>query len=367
MLSSNEKIIKRITNLKEEGKVAIDAGHYSPRLSRSSIKKNLKLNLPVLVLSSQIIQRDSEEKIDHSDKTFLITNNKEKTDTWIYYKNCDDLVESSLEYKNYWQFTLPSKTEKQTILNAMECYHALIERGVSTEIFMLLGDVWVKPELRNLCQKFVQTYFLSNLDDGHHIKIIRETTCKNKGDERITDKWGKVETQSERQLKLFKLTGGTISKDPNLNSSTLFFTSESLLNDNFLDHHAIALTKQNKPSCAVTLAGKFIIFERAGFTQSISFHDLSDDPLIEQKVIDGALLAIHFGAQKMRDYQVQIYDRNFFTNENLIQGKNYDLEPHDMSLEGLLDKAFLRSAGFTEEYIDDALSLSCCPLIKRKK
>ena len=361
--------IEKLTTVVGNRKVAIDAGHYSPRLNRVKRKSDLNKELPIIinVKSSTDVSGGEFSRVAMSN--FDDINHKLSNDDrdWIIFNTHDDFLLAKITQPFYWQFSLPTDTEKHTLKIAIEYYKGLRNNNIETTLFVLLGDVWTRSELRIFCREFANKHYIQPVIEKEEIAeiiMINETTCKNKGDQIITKKWSDTPTNLDKRQKLYDSIGGTIAYASK--TSPLFFTSHALLNDKLEDHHAIALTKSNRPSCAVTLAGKFMILETQGYSYSISVHDFMDDPLINQKVIDGALLAVHFGVRTIMEFKVCVFDRAEFAESTIINSRDYDLTSSNSDIDNLISFAKLSGSHLTSGFMQDTFTESCCPVIKKK-
>lgn len=353
-------------------KVAIDAGHYSPQLKRFRRKSDLNPNYPVIVnvKASFKLSKCKFRRIPAGKKPNGVLPKGKPIDEsrdWIIFESYEELLAAKSTHHFYFQFSLPSETERNTLRIATRYSQALIERHIPSTLFVLLGDVWTHPELRPFCEEFAHDHYLRpyvEMDGVSKIEIIKESKCKNKGDQIILKKWGKVPKNLKKRNKLYDAIGGTIIHHSK--KAPLFFTSHALLSDRLDDHHAIALTKSERPSCAVTLAGKFMVLENLGYSFSLSVHDYFDDVQINQKVIEGALLAVHFGNQVLTKFRIDVYDGAEFAESSVIEAADYQLMANEKGVDELIAMALLSDAHIRSEFDGERVNGACCPVNGRR-
>lgn len=370
--SNSHNDFDELARLIDASKVAIDAGHYSPRLKRIRQKSDLNQDYPIIVNVEKSFELLGCEfdRVPVSTMSNVVPHNAGSVDesrNWIIFDSYQDFLNAKLSDCFYFQFTRPTITERNTFEIAVQHSLSLADRQISSTLFVLLGDVWVCPELRPYCEKFAYKHYLRvcrEIGGVTKIEIIKESKCKNKGDQRILKKWGKIPSNIVKREKLYESIGGTVvqtSKD-----APLFFTSHALLRDSLNDYQSIALTKSKRPSCAVTLAGKFMVLEQLGYNFSLSVHDYSDDPQINQKVIEGALLAVHFGRQTLTKFLIDVYDGTEFAESTVIDAKDYQLMKHKNGIDELIATAFLGDVRIKSKFNDERVIDTYCALTGKR-
>lgn len=218
-----------------------------------------------------------------------------------------------------------SETERATLRRAIAEAEALRADGWVPTLRLLVGDLLLPTELRGLGERLLPPSYCELLAEHpfEDIEIIREGKCQNTGAKRILAKLKRICVQAAAPDSIavastaYAETGWGIARVETAGSHRMYLAADILLDRRVADQPMISLVREDKrPSCATTYAGCLLRFTEKNIGRLIIYCDLADDPDIQRKLTEGAVIAALIKPQAKLDIdlvvlnQSKIYDRS---------------------------------------------------------
>jgi hypothetical protein len=299
--------------------VAAEGGHYAVRLTSLPVSSNIPNDALVFMLC------------ENAGEIPLLPNEVARAEadegcSWIVLDRSFSSAElpSRLVIRKLSVAEPPTVTETRTLRLAKEIYRSVIERGASALITFIIGDLFIPRQVRHLkAWSLLPKEFRVTLADvpEKDVALLFESECQNRGDQVVLRKVQKWTRSSGACESAYREYGFGFVHERNDSLSDYFLFGDKLHGRRMADP-LICLTRDGRPSCAVTRAGLHFKLASAAISRHLSIHDFRDDPNIRTKVADGAAVAACFSANSklvvdivsLRSGELPEYDRVCFSD-----------------------------------------------------
>jgi hypothetical protein len=284
-----------IPNLPSNARVVVEGGHFT---MRRAIVKDTKLGPGVYYLDVP----SSTPPLPY--ETLRVPFEGEATQCWVVLKLAenDRVARPQAAAGREIRAIEPASARYLATLRKTIALFESLKPKVARAIFcLLIGNLELPKELRLSFEWALSEDFMREIGrvDQAELKLLAESTCQNKGDQRVVRTNAKrIQEDAATAERVYREFGYTVLASQT-DGRGFWLAADSLLDKRATGYPVIALTKidkmgETKPSCAVTLAGKLFLLTKGDTTHHIVIYDAKDDELIRQKSIEGAIVASYF-------------------------------------------------------------------------
>lgn len=188
----------------------------------------------------------------------------------------------------------PRPTELRSLTCALEAGARVEGRAGQVTAALFLGDLRLPTFVRKqlAVEELLPASYLEELRRFHfaeRMQVFWETACRNRGKEKLLDSRSSDIVDSERREKAYRAYGCGVFEEPP-GDGIYYLAADSLLQRTRFP--LIALTKQKKkPTCGLIMAGKLAVIALQGYSHLLSVYDRADDAQIEEKNVEGMIIA----------------------------------------------------------------------------